>query len=429
MATLAPERFLFIRGIGSGGQASVQEWEEKQTRRRVAAKVFSSALTRIDQRRLEEAQKVMSIIHPCIVGGIEMILPKNFGGLFACVMELGQCSLKDAKLDATGRCLAAISIVKSLAFLHEEQGLLHSDVKPENLIVMSDGVVKLADLSSRYLESVTQARLLTTLTYEAPELGDGAPLSFKCDVYSIGLVFYFLVAGKPAYDASKPRKVLERDIDGGRRAALPADTHPVLVAMINRCCSIDPAARPTMSEVDNEFGKVDYLLFPGADPAKVHAFLATLPPGAKQGEDLRMRVTAAEQAAADFDRKSQQLGQRMTSAQQQAERDIARRQAQRAQELEQLRQQMTNANNQAERDIDRRRQELAQELQRLRHQREQMDRQKADKTQLAQQLKKCLEQPMAVKPIGRGAPNACGTVIENVQIRGSHRKVRGNFIS
>lgn len=155
-------------------------------------------------------------------------------------------------------CLLILhDIATGLAYLHS-QGVIHRDIKPQNLLVKK-GRVKLGDLGlSRAMAQshLTVTRVGGTPHYSAPESFLGSKLTPKADVYSLGMVAYELATGIPPWrelrsekpDAAMFRIILMVAIKG-QRPPVPPDVHPCLAALITRAWKQDPQERPDASEL------------------------------------------------------------------------------------------------------------------------------------------------------------------------------------
>src|SRR5258706_15527125 len=106
-----------------------------------------------------------------------------------------------------------LQVARALAHAHAA-GILHRDVKPENLMIRSDGVVKLMDFGISHmvdLERLTvTGQLLGSPAYMAPEHVEGRPLDFRTDVFAAGIVLYQLCVGKLPFEGKNPHEVLKR---------------------------------------------------------------------------------------------------------------------------------------------------------------------------------------------------------------------------
>src|SRR5690242_7653147 len=106
-----------------------------------------------------------------------------------------------------------LQVCRALAHAHAG-GILHRDVKPENIMIRSDGVVKLMDFGISHmvdLERLTvTGQLLGSPAYMAPEHVEGRPLDFRTDVFAAGIVLYQLCVGKLPFEGKNPHEVLKR---------------------------------------------------------------------------------------------------------------------------------------------------------------------------------------------------------------------------
>jgi serine/threonine-protein kinase len=109
--------------------------------------------------------------------------------------------------------MVLLQVCRALAHAHHV-GILHRDVKPENIMVRSDGVVKLMDFGISHmvdLERLTvTGQLLGSPAYMAPEHVEGRPLDFRTDVFAAGIVLYQLTVGKLPFEGKNPHEVLKR---------------------------------------------------------------------------------------------------------------------------------------------------------------------------------------------------------------------------
>src|SRR5207253_9783002 len=96
-----------------------------------------------------------------------------------------------------------------------EAGVIHCDVKPANVIVDQQGTAKLTDFGiARAAHGPREHELIGTARYIAPERVAGEPPTERSDIYSLGLVAYELLAGRPAYGEMETEELLRRRLDG-----------------------------------------------------------------------------------------------------------------------------------------------------------------------------------------------------------------------
>jgi serine/threonine protein kinase len=184
-------------------------------------------------------------------------LGENSGVYYITMEYVEGKSLKDL-IRARGRLPIAItlSVGKQLARALEiahEQGVIHRDIKPQNMVVEPNGVLKVMDfgiarLASRKPESgVTQAgTIIGTPEYMAPEQLSGEDVDQRVDIYAAGCVLYECLTGRPPFVADTPyqlvAKLLEDTADAPR--TINPEVPPALDALIMSALAKDPAQRP-----------------------------------------------------------------------------------------------------------------------------------------------------------------------------------------
>ncbi len=214
-------RYRLTRPIARGGMAEVWEAVDATLDREVAVKVLHSHLADdpgFVSRFNREARAVARLSHPNVVAvfdtGIDAIpdgrpgagLPRAF-----LVMELlrgHSVRMLSQQGVALNRAVWIVAeAAKGLGYAHR-QGLVHRDVKPANILVTDSGIVKVVDFgiakltegTDRAGEDLTQAgAILGTAKYLSPEQVEGAEIDARADVYSLGVVLYELVCGRPPF--------------------------------------------------------------------------------------------------------------------------------------------------------------------------------------------------------------------------------------
>src|SRR5438105_1414395 len=244
--------------VGSGGMSSVFKARDTLLERRVALKVLHPHFTDDDQyveRFRREARAVASLSHPNIVTILDR--GEDEGRQFI-VFELVEGRTLKEVLDEEGRLPVAraleiaIQVARGLAFAHEH-GLVHRDVKPQNVILNGDGRAKVTDFGiarSLDVQGVTQSgAVLGTSNYIAPEQASGQPVDRTTDVYSLGVVLFELLTGEVPFPGESFVAVAMRHVSEPPPNVL--DVRPEVPARVahavGRALQKDPAARfPTM---------------------------------------------------------------------------------------------------------------------------------------------------------------------------------------
>ncbi|TPW12123.1 MAG: serine/threonine protein kinase, partial [bacterium] len=212
-------RFRVRRIIGSGGMGIVFEAHDPTGHRVVAIKVIRQRVASPSTlRRFEaEAQLLARLQHPSIAAIYDagrheddgLVLP-YLALEFVPAARILTRFAGDENLDLAARLRLVITIADAVAYGHE-QGVIHRDLKPGNILVGPDGAVKIIDFGVAHAaESEGEPRAATgprrglvgTLAYMSPEqcAGDSAQIDARSDVYSIGAVLYELIAGQVPVD-------------------------------------------------------------------------------------------------------------------------------------------------------------------------------------------------------------------------------------
>jgi eukaryotic-like serine/threonine-protein kinase len=244
--------------VGSGGMSSVFKAHDRLLERRVALKVLHSHFTDDDEyveRFRREARAVAQLSHPNIVTIIDR--GEDEGRQFI-VFELVEGRTLKEILDEEGRLPVrraleiAIQVARGLAFAHEN-GLVHRDVKPQNVILNGDGRAKVTDFGiarSLDVQGVTQSgTVLGTSNYIAPEQASGRPVDQTTDVYSLGVVLFELLSGEVPFPGESFVAVAMQHVSEPPPSLLEVrpDVPARVAHAVDRALEKDPSARfPTM---------------------------------------------------------------------------------------------------------------------------------------------------------------------------------------
>lgn len=201
------ERYEILGKIGTGGMADVYKAKDHKLNRFVAVKVLKSEFrddTTFIRKFRSEAQAAAGLTHPNIVNVFDV---GDDEGVYYIVMELIEgITLKDyvskkGKLSVKEATSIAIQVSMGLEAAHSH-GIVHRDVKPQNIIISMDGKVKVTDFGiARAASSNTiSSNVMGSVHYSSPEQVRGGYSDEKSDIYSLGITLYEMVTGRVPFD-------------------------------------------------------------------------------------------------------------------------------------------------------------------------------------------------------------------------------------
>jgi serine/threonine-protein kinase len=253
---LFADRYRLERRLGVGGMATVQLAFDTRLERYVAVKLLAEHLAEDSSfvsRFQREALAAARLVHPNIVQVFDFGSDRHSGRQFI-VMEFvdgHSCAelLRDKGPMAPRDAVEILAqACRGLDYAHRN-GVVHRDVKPGNLLVNTDGVVKLADFgiakAAEQSDITKVGSVLGTAAYLSPEQARGEPAGPASDLYALGVVSYQLMAGKLPYEAASLTD-LARLQEGGSPPRLSEEARDVpeaLSAVVARALARDPKRR------------------------------------------------------------------------------------------------------------------------------------------------------------------------------------------
>jgi serine/threonine-protein kinase len=242
--------------LGTGGMAIVYCGTDLLLRRRVAIKVLRDQFSADDdfiKRFSYEAQAAARLSHPNVVNVYDF---GHEGDAYFIVMELVEGETLAAMLHGEQRLPESVAIdyatqiAAGLAFAHR-QGLLHRDVKPANILVTGDDVVKLGDFGiaravAENAIGVTQpGMVMGSVAYVSPEQAQGRELDARSDLYSLGVVLYQMVTGRIPFNGETPVAVALKHVSEPAPQLDPArdGVSPALASIIATLLQKNPEDR------------------------------------------------------------------------------------------------------------------------------------------------------------------------------------------
>jgi beta-lactam-binding protein with PASTA domain/tRNA A-37 threonylcarbamoyl transferase component Bud32 len=267
IGTFFDGRYRVIRRLGSGGMANVYLAEDEELGRRVAIKVLDDKHAHDEQfieRFRREAKNAASLSHPNIVSIYDR---GDSEGTYYIAMEyIEGRTLKDlivarGPLPVDRAVSYARQILGAVRFAHRK-GIVHRDIKPHNVLVDTDGRLKVTDfgIARAGASQMTEAgSIIGTAQYLSPEQARGAAVDQRSDLYSVGVVLHEMLTGSVPFTGDTPVEIAMKHISAvpqppsTARPDLPDDLDLVVL----RALAKDPRERfQTAEEMDSELGRV-----------------------------------------------------------------------------------------------------------------------------------------------------------------------------
>ncbi len=305
---LLDNRYEILEIIGIGGMAMVYKARCHRLNRLVAIKILKDEYARDEEFRRRfhaEGQAVAMLSHPNIVSVYDVSTSSDANYI---VMELiDGISLKQymenqGVLSWKETLHFAMQIAKALGHAHS-RGIVHRDIKPHNVMVLKNGSVKVTDFGIARVMSKSNTltkEALGSVHYISPEQAKGGRVDNRSDLYSLGVVMYEMMTGRPPYDGESPVSVAIQHINGG--AANPSTINPNIPGGLEQIIMKGMAHDPA-----NRYGSAGEMLYDMEEfrknPAMLFAFELT---SAKEtgGEAAAPVRTAAERAVSSARRNS-----------------------------------------------------------------------------------------------------------------------------
>lgn len=219
--------------IGIGGMANVYKGYDVIEDRVVAVKVLREEYTVNEdmRRRFKNESKAMAAMnHPNVMQVYDVSFTDKMQSI---VMEyIDGITLKEyieqqGALQWKEAVHFTVQILRALQHAHDK-GIVHRDIKPQNIMLLSDGAIKITDFGiARFARSATRTltdKAIGSVHYISPEQASGGTVDARTDIYSVGVMLYEMLTGKVPFEADSPVSVALKQIQS--RAVLPRDINP-----------------------------------------------------------------------------------------------------------------------------------------------------------------------------------------------------------
>ena len=248
------DRYKIIESLGEGGMAIVYKAHDLINDRDVALKMLkqATAADKVNLNRFErEARAAASLNHQNIV---KVVNVGTYNGLPYMVNEFVNGQNLRQVLDVRGKfsfmeaCDIMYQLCSAVYYAHQH-GVIHRDIKPQNVFITADGTIKLGDFGIATFQNsahVTRSDVVVgSVHYLAPEISQGNPASPQSDIYSLGITFFELITGRVPFDDESAVTVALKHI----KEKFPSvrkynpKTPIVIEKIINKACAKSPIDR------------------------------------------------------------------------------------------------------------------------------------------------------------------------------------------
>ena len=258
---LLDNRYELIEAIGQGGMAIVYKAQDRRLDRSVAVKILKSDLAEdaeFRRRFRDESRAVAMLSHPNIVsvydvsrGETEYIVMELIDGI-----TLKQYMERRGKLNWREALHFITQIMRGLSHAHS-RGIVHRDIKPQNVMILRDGSVKIADFGIARLESAAQTTMtqqaLGSVHYISPEQAKGDRTDARSDIYSAGVVLYEMLTSRLPFEGDSAVSVAIQHLSSVPLS--PCEIDPTVPRALEKICM-----KAMVSDIDKRYPTADAMI-------------------------------------------------------------------------------------------------------------------------------------------------------------------------
>ena len=255
-------RYELLEKIGDGGMAVVYKGRDKLLNRYIAVKILRPEFTK-DATFVEnfkrESQAAAGLSHPNIVGVYDVGREGNINYIVMELIEgdtLNKIIENEAPMDYRKVIDISKQVAQALRIAHKNK-IIHRDVKPHNIMITNEGIVKLAAFGiARAVNDATLStgsKIVGSVHYFSPEQARGNYVDERSDIYSLGIVMYEMLTGKVPFDGDNPVTVALKHIN--EEITPPRELEPGIPPALERC-----VMKATSKFQTNRYANADELI-------------------------------------------------------------------------------------------------------------------------------------------------------------------------
>ena len=261
-----PEDYLCVRLLAAGSHGDVNLVIHRGTMRGYVMKYYTRSQDSHDY--MHELNRLATLNHPCVIKLKGFALPVNGkpGVLLLPYYYRGSLDGHIWKLHH-GPDVAKIfvGLMIGMRCLHGE-GIIHRDLRPENILIDDNGYPVISGLVSSVLEEEDdpENRIQHIPHYQAPEMYHSGPWNGKVDVFSFSAIMYELITKKRVFQETDPKRIQEQCECGERLSIRDSPSferyHPVVIDIIEKGLSVNPEERYSFEEIYEKMRQVDFMV-------------------------------------------------------------------------------------------------------------------------------------------------------------------------